>query len=67
MLEEVEYDDKDDAWLVTLGYDSRGLIKRKSGLSPLEIDEEEEVKRRYKLFKIKGQTGELISMKIRNV
>ena len=70
MLEEVEYDDEDKCWLITLGYDSPNPIRKKTGsISAIFQDQtiEEEIKRQYKIFEINGKTGKFISMKIRNV
>jgi len=56
LLEEVEL--SNGYWLITLGYDAasdiRSLLANKAS-------------RRFKLFKIDCETGEVISMKIREV
>jgi len=56
LLEEVEL--SDGYWLITLGYDAPSDIR--SVLA-------NKATRRFKLFKIDGDTGEVISMKIREV
>ncbi len=66
MLEEVEYDDNSDIWLITLGYDSPNTVKRRSGPNIYQTIQEE-VKRVYKIFNLNGETGKFISMKIRDV
>ena len=64
-LEEVELDESGNQWLVTLGYDSPHLLRRKSGPSLFPTTEEER-KREYKVFRIGTDSGEFISMKMRN-
>ena len=54
LLEEVEL--SDGYWLVTLGYDVVPVFSQLSG-----------IRRRFKVFKVNGETGEVISMKIREV
>lgn len=66
MLEEVEFDESSNKWLVTLGYDSPSKITKKSG-PQLFPTIEEETKREYKVFSIDGDNGNFISMKIRDV
>lgn len=53
-VEEVESTDNDRFWSITLGFETRDAI---SGFS----------KTRYKVVKIDAQTGEIRSMKIREV
>lgn len=66
MLEEVEFDEAGNKWLITLGYDSTSKIIKKSGPQIFPTIEEE-TKRQYKVFSIDGNTGNFISMKIRDV
>jgi hypothetical protein len=55
LVEEVE--ETDGWWLVTMGYEDRpSVFSQISG-----------IRRRFKVFKIDGETGEVISMKIREV
>lgn len=61
-LEEVELSEDGYYWLVTLGYD-RPVTKSTSPLSQLMSD----ARREYKLFKVRVETGEVESMKIRQV
>jgi hypothetical protein len=56
MVEEIEQTDGD--WLITLGYDDVPDV-----FSQLA----KKTTRRFKLFKIDGETGDVISMKIREV
>jgi hypothetical protein len=65
-LEEVEFDEKANEWLITLGYDSNSVIKRSSGPSLFPTIEEEK-KREYKVFHIGANQGKLVAMKIKNV
>jgi hypothetical protein len=53
LLEEVEL--SDGYWLVTLGYD----------VVPDVFSQLSGIRRRYKVFKIDGDTGDVMSMKIR--
>ncbi|MGB5834674.1 MAG: hypothetical protein WBG92_22170 [Thiohalocapsa sp.] len=62
-LEEVELDEPQNQWMVTLGYDSPHLLKRKSGPNLFPTTEEER-KREYKIFRIDANDGRLISMKM---
>jgi hypothetical protein len=55
LLEEVEL--SDGYWLVTLGYD----------VVPDVFSQLSGIRRRFKVFKVNGETGEVISMKIREV
>lgn len=54
-LEEVELSDDGKYWMITLGYPVQGPLFT---VPP---------KRQYKVFKIDANTGEVKSMKIRNV
>ncbi|MGF1515258.1 MAG: hypothetical protein ACFB5Z_16380 [Elainellaceae cyanobacterium] len=66
-LEEVELSEDEKTWLVTLGYDVP--IKRKSALDEMmqSINAPRGFKREYKLFAVNASTGEVESMKIRQV
>jgi hypothetical protein len=52
-LEEVELTDDGQYWLITLSYPSNAVF--------IDVD------RNYKVFKVDAKTGEVKSMKIRNV
>jgi hypothetical protein len=55
MLEELEREG--DYWLITLGYDLPSIAALYGGKAP----------RGFKVFKIDASTGEVVSMKIREV
>ena len=56
-VEEVELSDQDATWRITLGYSPPGSsINKLTG---------KEVYRQFKIFQVDAQTGEVISMKIR--
>jgi hypothetical protein len=65
LLEEVERENEDEAsyWLITIGFTEEKEIASSSPLSSLAAGKQ----RRYKRFKIDGETGEVVSMKIRSV
>jgi hypothetical protein len=54
VVEEVELDDTDRYWLITLGYQAPGAF-------PFAGSKE------YKVFKVDSYTGEVVSMKIREI
>jgi hypothetical protein len=56
LVEEIEQDGNE--WLITLGYDIPGDIRSVLAGKPV---------RHFKLFRINGDTGEVKSMKIREV
>lgn len=69
LLEEAVFDEEEKNWLITLGYDS-SRVKREvpSGLaSALTSMSKEETLREYKVFSINGESGNLISMKLRKI
>lgn len=55
MLEEVEMDD--NIWYITLGFDMPSALTQYGGKAP----------RGFKVFRINASTGEVLSMKIREV
>ena len=55
LVEEVEQ--LDGHWLITLGYDAPGIVSAFGGKE----------NRDYKTFKVDRETGEVVSMKIREV
>ena len=80
MLEEVDFDEVKQVWLVTLGYDSHQVIKttKVPEITVIPFVEEpheivggeiieEKKPREYKVFQIDASDGRLISMKIRDV
>ncbi|NTV46428.1 MAG: hypothetical protein HGB11_07910 [Chlorobiales bacterium] len=64
-LEEVEFDTARNVWLITLGFNvpNRNLMK---GIGAV-IGNERQYIRKYKLFMIDALTGQVKSMKIREV
>ena len=66
-LEEVEFDETHNQWLVTLGYDSPHKLVRKTTGPSLFPTIEEEMQREYKLFRLDSNDGHLISMSIRSL
>ncbi len=56
-LEEVELSDDEDYWLITLGF-----TPPTTGLGALAGAN---IRREYKIFRIKSETGKVLSMKIR--
>lgn len=80
MLEEVDFDEAKQTWLVTLGYDSHQVVKitkvPKETIIPYEEEMfesiggetiEEKRPRIYKMFQIDAADGRMISMKMRDV
>jgi len=65
-LEEVEFDEDEQHWLITLGYDSPHHVKRQTGPNLFPTIEEER-KREYKVFRIDPKDGHLISITLRNL
>lgn len=61
-LEEVELSDDKKFWLITLGYN----VPVKSPLTDI-LPDSKRYERDYKIFKIDSETGEVQSMKIREL
>ena len=66
-LEEVEFDETNGDWLVTLGYDSPHKLRRSTKGPGLFPTVEEETLREYKIFRIDPSDGHLISISIRKL
>lgn len=66
-LEEIELSEDQKTWFVTLGYDIQ--VKRKSVLDEMvdPLHATLRFQREYKLFAVNATTGEIESMKIRQV
>ena len=64
-LEETELSEDEKYWLITLGYD-RPLPAHRDPLSVLN-GADRRYQREYRIFKIESQTGEVKSMKIREL
>lgn len=58
-LEEVEFEDSQKQWLITLGFDVEMAIK-------FPFPTEKQV-RKYKIFEVDAETAEVKSMKIREL
>ena len=70
LLEEVEYDEDDNVWHITLGDSPPRTIFEdvKDPLSPLSRPSSFSTKdRKYKIFRIAAETGKVLSMKIRTL
>ena len=65
-LEEVEFEDVNKNWLITLGFLVPDKNPKKS-ISSLLDETNKEYLRKYKIFKIDENTGKLQSMKIRKI
>ena len=66
LLEEVELSDNKNFWYVTLGF-SRPVAKNERTLIPDVISLATKTEREYKIFTVDAETGEVKSMKIREV
>jgi hypothetical protein len=62
-LEEVEFDESSNSWLITLGYLAEDVDPNPPVIRP--IVERKKYERIYKVFRIDGDTGEFRAMKIR--
>lgn len=60
LLEEVELTEDEHEWLITLGFDT--VVGTQPGILPLPVSQ-----RKYKQFHINAESGEVKSMKIREV
>lgn len=68
-LEEVELSEDQKFWFVTLGFE-RPVVQKKNSLSellPTPLPASSQYEREYKIFKIDSETGEVQSMKIREL
>ncbi|WP_394691225.1 hypothetical protein [Hoeflea sp.] len=68
-LEEVEYDESDDVWRVTIGF-QRSWKKSLTGLSPTLSElyaTPRMTDRWYKILEISAETGRVLSMKDREI
>lgn len=66
LLEEIEFSEVDDQWLVTVGF---SLPEQKEESAPLITPSRmsQALSRRYKIINVDAKTGKPISMKIRPV
>ena len=66
LLEEVELSDDEKYWLITLSYEYElPIFSLPSGLDP--FGKRKDGPRKYKLFKIDADTGNVKAMKIRSL
>jgi len=63
-LEEVEFLEEENCWLITLGFD--GPVRVKSALD-VNLFGPQPPTRKFKIFKVNAETGSVISMKIRKI
>ena len=66
LLEEVELSENKRLWYVTLGF-SRPIVKTERTLFPDSIPSAIKYEREYKIFIVDAVTGEVKSMKIREI
>jgi hypothetical protein len=64
LLEEVEYSESEEAWLITIGFD---IEKPPSAIHALMSLAGSNLVRQYKKVKINGHTGEPLSLHIRKL
>ena len=62
MLEEVEMSEDGRNWLITLGF----YVQDIAAPSLAGLLQGNQIQRKYKVFTVRGDNGEVISMKIRN-
>jgi hypothetical protein len=63
LLEEVELTDDREFWLITLGFNHQVQLPE----NPLGINLSPREERKYKIIKVNAETGEVKSMKIREL
>ena len=66
LLEEVEYNDSDQQWLITVGF-TREVAEPMSEFTPTLSLFVPQIKREYKQIMVDAETGEVQAMKIRPV
>jgi hypothetical protein len=66
LLEEVEFSESTNQWLITIGFMRNKMKDQSSSIANLILPEREIV-RKYKIVHIDAQSGEPISMKIREI
>lgn len=64
-IEETEKSDTDNAWLITLGINEKTFVDELTGPPPFDIYDRK--KAYYKIFRVNRETGDVESMKIREV
>ena len=66
-LEEVELSEDQSCWLITRGFHVRNKSPGKSVASEMMTEGPERYERKYKVFRINAEPGEMLSMKIREM
>lgn len=66
LLEEVEFSEPANQWLITIGFTISKTRENSSALADLILPEREST-RKYKIVHIDAQSGKAISMKIREI
>jgi len=67
LVEEVEHDEDDNQWLITLGFNLQKPNTDTFKNIGLTLKSDRKYDRKYKIFKINDQTGDVLSMKIRTI
>lgn len=65
-LEEIEYDEAQKTWNVTLGF-SRPWNQQRNVLSALVQDEHSSLRRDYRVVRVRESDGEVTSIKLREM
>ncbi len=66
-VEEVEHNRLDDQWLITLGFNIlKPDTKAYKNIGQI-LQGDQQYDRKYKIFKVSNQTGDVLSMKIRKI
>ncbi len=65
-LEEVEFSDDENHWLITLGYETQTAQAKQLNKQLVHLFGPSPA-RKYKVFKVDAQTGKVISMRIRKL
>ncbi|GAA4399495.1 hypothetical protein GCM10023187_11430 [Nibrella viscosa] len=63
LIEEIEMDDAQNSWLITLSFPVTELDQVITPFLPIGKQKE----RKYKIFKIDAESGKVVSMKIREL
>ncbi len=66
LLEEIEFSEPANQWLITIGFTINKTRENSSALADLILPERE-IARKYKIVYIDAQSGKPISMKIREI
>lgn len=66
-LEEVEMTDDRQYWLITLGFYALNVNPPVGFAAMINASMQQKYERKFKIFKIDATTGEVVSMKIREI